>query len=68
MELCLFDMNCVVRTISEYSPEDKRKELLHEHRHFVGESIRTTLAKHGYNWKTMGAGRHDAITKTNRQY
>jgi len=32
----------------------------------VRESIRPILAKHGYNWKTMYAGRHGAITEANR--
>jgi integrase len=30
------------------------------------ETIRPTLRDHGYNWKTMYAGRHGAITETNR--
>jgi integrase len=32
----------------------------------IRESIRPTLAKHGYNWKAMYAGRRGAITEANR--
>jgi integrase len=32
----------------------------------IRETIRPALRAHGYNWKTMYAGRHGAITETNR--
>jgi integrase len=32
----------------------------------AAESIRPTLAQHGYTWKTLYAGRHGAVTETNR--
>src|SRR5262249_11404778 len=32
----------------------------------IRETIRPEMAAHGYTWKTMYAGRHGAITETNR--